>query len=182
MLVGRERRGHDHSHAIGHAGVLGKVNAQVFVAEGGVRKWMLALDVVEPLRVGFGRSMRPQRLAVAEQKIEGPVRCDVARQLAQRDAQFAYARHVRMRLGQLLHDPAKGALAVGTAYRFEAAMQARCKISQIAVVGKHPVAAPQLTHKRMTIFQRHTALRGLADVRYDVAAFDRVAADQLGHR
>src|SRR5450830_130162 len=34
----------------------------------------------------------------------------------------------------------------------------------------------------MAVFQRNAALRGLADVRNDVAAFDGIAANQLGHR
>jgi hypothetical protein len=33
----------------------------------------------------------------------------------------------------------------------------------------------------VAILQRHLALRGLADVRDDVLALDRVAANQLGH-
>ena len=55
------------------------------------------------------------------------------------------------------------------------------KVFEVAVVGKHPVAAPQLTHERVAVFQRHHALRGLADVGDDVAAFDRVVTDQRGY-
>ena len=126
--------------------------------------------------------MRPQRLAVAEQKVEGAVGGDPGCQLAQRQRQFGHAGHPGMGLGQLLHDPAKRAFTVGTAHGPEVAMQARRKVDQVAVVGKHPVAAPQLAHKRMAVLQGHAALRGLADVCNHVAAFDRVAADQLGHR
>ena len=62
------------------------------------------------------------------------------------------------------------------------AVQARVEVLQVAVVREHPVAAPQLAHERVAVLQRHGALRGLADMGDDVAALDRVAADQLGHR
>ena len=57
---------------------------------------------------------------------------------------------------------------------------ARREVVEVAVVGKYPVAAPQLAHKGVAVFKRDPALRGLADVRDDVAAFDWVAADELG--
>ncbi|MPN42369.1 hypothetical protein SDC9_189926 [bioreactor metagenome] len=61
-------------------------------------------------------------------------------------------------------------------------VQARAKVLQVAVVREHPVAPPQLAHEGMAVLQAHDALRRLADVRDDVAALDRVAPDQLGHR
>ena len=53
---------------------------------------------------------------------------------------------------------------------------------QVAIMGKHPVAAPQFAHEGVAVFQRHPALRGLADMRDDIARLDRIAFDQLGHR
>ena len=137
---------------------------------------MFALDVVQ-----VGGRIGPQRQAIAQQKVEGPMGRDLRRQLAQGQGQLGDAGHASVRLGQLLHDPAEGALAVGVAHGPEAAVQARRKVFQVAVVGKHPVTAPELAHKRVAVLQRHTALGGLADVGNDVAAFDRVAAYQLGH-
>ena len=115
-------------------------------------------------------------------KLKVPWRGDARRQLAQRERQLLDAGHAGMRLGQLLHDPAEGVLAVGAAHRVEAAVQPRTEVLQVAVVGEHPVAAPQLAHEGVAVLQVHRALRGLADVGDDVAALDRVAADQLGHR
>jgi hypothetical protein len=62
------------------------------------------------------------------------------------------------------------------------AVQHRIEILQVAVVGEHPVAAPHLAHEGMAVFQRHLALRGLADVGDDVQRFDRIALDQFGDR
>jgi len=56
------------------------------------------------------------------------------------------------------------------------------EVLQIAVVRKHPVAAPQLAHKGVAVLQADHALGGLADVGDDVLALDGVATDQLGHR
>jgi hypothetical protein len=87
-----------------------------------------------------------------------------------------------MGLGQFLHQPAEGAFAVGIAHRAEGTVQARRKALQVTVVGQHPVAAPQLAHERVGVFQRHAALGGLADVRNHVLALDGVALDEFGHR
>jgi hypothetical protein len=85
-----------------------------------------------------------------------------------------------VRLGQLLHQPAERVLAVGLADRAEGAVQARTEVLQVAVVREDPVAAPQLAHEGVRVLERDAALRGLADVRDDVVAADRVALDQLG--
>ena len=87
-----------------------------------------------------------------------------------------------MRFGQLLHDPAKRVLAVGIAHGAEMRMQARAEVFQISVVGKDPVAAPQLTHERMAVLQAHHALGGLADVGDNVPALNGVTANEFGHR
>ena len=63
----------------------------------------------------------------------------------------------------------------------EAAVQAQREVFQVAVVGKYPITAPELTHKRVAVFKRHTALGCLADVGNEVAAFDGIAAYQPGH-
>ena len=55
------------------------------------------------------------------------------------------------------------------------------KVFQVAVVGKYPVRVPELTHKRVAVFKRHTAMGCLADSGNDVAAFNGIAAYQLGH-
>jgi hypothetical protein len=60
-------------------------------------------------------------------------------------------------------------------------VQRLIEILQVAVVREHPVAAPELAHEGVAILQCHLALRGLADMRDDVLALDRVAANQLGH-
>ena len=125
--------------------------------------------------------MRPQRLAVAEHKVERAVAGNALAQLAQGQRQFGHAGHPGMGFSQLLHDPAKRPFAVGAAHRPKAAVQARVEVFQITVVGKYPVAAPQFAHKRVAVLQRHHALGGFADVGNDIAAFDRVVADQRGH-
>ncbi|MPN06497.1 hypothetical protein SDC9_153753 [bioreactor metagenome] len=61
-------------------------------------------------------------------------------------------------------------------------MQVGVEFLQIAVVGKHPVAAPEFAHEGVAVLQAHHALRGLANVRDDVLAADGIFADQLGHR
>ena len=142
-----------------------------------MRERVLALDVEQ-----VGGAVRPQRLAVGQQEVEGPWRAICGASSRSVSVSSSHARHAGMRLGQLLHDPAEGALAVGAAHRAEAGVQARAEVLQVAVVREHPVAAPQLAHERVAVLQRDLALRRLADVGDDVAALDRVAADQLGHR
>ena len=87
-----------------------------------------------------------------------------------------------MRLRQLLHQPAERELAVGAAHRAERRVQARVVLLQVAVVGEHPVPAPQLALERVRVLQRHAALRRLADVGDDVVAADRIAPHHVGHR
>ena len=55
-------------------------------------------------------------------------------------------------------------------------------VDQIAVVCKHPIAPPQLAHKRVTVFKINFTLRGFADMGNHVATFDGVVANQLRHR
>ena len=129
-----------------------------------------------------GRAMRPQGLAVGQQKVERPMLRDLRHQLAQREREFGHAGHAGMGFGHLLHQPAKGPLAVGVAHRPERAMQARVEALEVAVVREHPVVAPQLPHEGVAVLQRHHTLRRPADVRDDVAALDGVTLDQLGHR
>jgi len=134
---------------------------------------------LQPMQRGAG--MRPQRLAVGQQQVEGAVRGGDRQELAQRARQLGDGRHRSMRLGQLLHQPAEGQLAVGAAHGAEAAVQAWRKTLEVSVVRHHPVAAPELAHEGVGVLQRHLPLRGLADVGDDIAALDRVALHQLGH-
>ena len=76
---------------------------------------------------------------------------------------------------------AERAFAVGVAHRAEARVQPGLEVLEVAVVGEHPVAPPQLAHERVAVLQRDLALRRLADVGDHVAAADGVVADQLGH-
>jgi hypothetical protein len=57
--------------------------------------------------------MRPQRLPVGEQEVEGAVPGNPRHQFAQRQREFGHAGHVGVRFGQLLHQPAERAFAVG---------------------------------------------------------------------
>jgi hypothetical protein len=69
--------------------------------------------------------MRPERLAVAQHGVEDAVPGHLGQQLGQGGARLGDARHAGVRLGQLLHQPAEGTLAVGRADRAEGAVQAR---------------------------------------------------------
>jgi hypothetical protein len=53
------------------------------------------------------------------------------------------------------------------------------KVFQVAVVGKHPVAAPEFAHKGVAVFHADRAHRGFAHVGHHVVAFDGVAAQHL---
>ena len=86
-----------------------------------------------------------------------------------------------MRFGDLLHDPAKGPFAIGITHGVKMAVQARMKVFKMAVVRKYPVMAPKLAHERVAVLQGHASLRGFADVRHHIAAFDRIAPDQIRH-
>src|SRR5690606_21469738 len=55
------------------------------------------------------------------------------------------------------------------------------KILQLAVVGEAPVAAPQLTGKRMGVGQRHRPGAGLADMTDHHLALDGVTLHQTRH-
>lgn len=65
---------------------------------------------------------------------------DTSREFAQCQRQFRHAGQLGVRLGDLLHDPAKRPLAVGISYRLKTAVEMRLKILQIAVVCKNPIA------------------------------------------
>ena len=125
--------------------------------------------------------MCPQCLAIGEQKVERAVLGNFGHQLAQCECELGHRRHAGVRFGQLLHQPTKRLFAVGVAHGLEAAVQGGAVVFQIAVVRKHPIAAPQLAHKGVAVFQCHHALGGFADVGNDVATFDRVLANQLSH-
>jgi hypothetical protein len=71
---------------------------------------------------------------------------------------------------QLLHQPAKRALAVGAAYRLKVGVQAWKVLFQVAVVGEHPVAAPEFAHKRVGVFKNDRSHSGLAHVSNDIFA------------
>ncbi|MNT60158.1 hypothetical protein D3C72_1977170 [compost metagenome] len=88
----------------------------------------------------------------------------------------------REALAQALHQRAEGQFAVGIAHWLVDAGQERGEALQVAVMGKDPVAAPQLAHEGVAVLQQHGALRGLADMRDDVLGLDRVALDQVRHR
>ena len=54
------------------------------------------------------------------------------------------------------------------------------EIFEITVVGKYPVATPELAHKGVAVLQTDDTLRRFANVGDDVGAFNRVFADQFG--
>ncbi len=129
----------------------------------------------------LGGGMCPQGQAVAEQKVEGAMLGNHRHQLAQGTTQLRHRRHVGVGFGQFLHQPAKSQFAVGVAHRLKAAMQFWRVIFQVAIVGKNPVAAPQLAHKRVAVFQRHLAHRGLAHMRHHVMTLDGITFEHLGN-
>lgn len=154
----------------------GEVHGQVFVGQLGCGEGVAALGVEQ-----VGGGVAPQGLAVGEQEVEGAVWRDTACQLLQGDGELFNAGHTGMGLPQLLHDPAKGQFAVCGAYGAKVRVQLGGKAFEVAIVGKHPVAAPQLTHKGVAVLQADQTLCGLADVGDDVLALDGVVADQLGN-
>src|SRR6185369_5816476 len=90
--------------------------------------------------------------------------------------------NARVRLRELLHQPAERALAVGRTDRPERAVQTRRVALEVAVVREHPVAPPQLAHERMGVLERDRPLRRLANVGDDVRAADRIVADHRRDR
>ncbi len=177
FLVLGQRCGDDDRDPVVGRGFVREVDAQILIRELGLGKWMAALGVAQR-----GRRMRPERFAVGQQEVESAVRCDPGREIAQGMGQLLDAGQARMRFPQLLHDPAERALAVGVADGAEMGVQFGSVFLEVAVVGKHPVAAPQLAHERVAVLQAGHALGGLADMGNDIAALDRVFAYQLGHR
>ena len=105
--------------------------------------------------------------------------CDALREFAQGVSEFARGGHASVRLVHLLQHPAKSEFAVGGADRPKAAVQQGRKVFEVAVVGKHPVAAPELAHKGVAVFHADRAHRSLAHVGHYVVAFDGVAAQHL---
>ena len=72
--------------------------------------------------------------------------------------------------------------AVGVANRLEMAVQVGRVILQVAIVGKHPVAAPQFAHKGVGVFQGDLAHCGFAHMRHHVVAFNGVVFEHLRNR
>ena len=71
-------------------------------------------------------------------------------------------------LMQRLQQITKCLLAIGGPYRAESARQIRRKIFQVAVMGKHPVTAPQFANEGVAILQSDMSLGSFADMRDDV--------------
>eukprot|EP01136_Pigoraptor_vietnamica_P014780 Opistho-1_new@57268 len=176
LLVAGQRRGHHHRRAVAGVVELGEVHRPVVVHQRGLGKRVLAHQPVQP-----GAAVRPQRLAVGEQEVEGAELAHLRHQFAQREGELFHAGQAGVRLGQLLHQPAEGALAVGGADRAEVAVQRREVVLEVAVVGEHPLAAPELAHEGVGVFQRHLADGGLAHVGNDVAALERVLLQEFRH-
>jgi len=175
LVLGQGRGDNDRYLVIGR-GFMREIDAQILVRQMGLGKRMAALGVAQR-----GGCMGPQRLPVGQQEIEGAVRRNARRQFAQRMGQFLDAGQGRVRFPELLHDPAKGALAVGIADRAVVGVQLGCVLLEVAIVRKHPVAPPELAHERVAVLQAGHALGGLADMGNDIAALDRVFANQLRH-
>ncbi len=176
FLVLGQGRGDDDGNPVVGRGFMGEVDAQVLVRQMRLRKGVAALGVAQR-----GRRMGPECFAVGQQEVERSVRRDACREVAQGMGQLLDAGQAGVRFPQLLHDPAEGPFAVGVADGAEMGVQLGRVFLEIAIVGKHPVAAPELAHERVAVLQAGHALGGLADVGDDVAALDRVLADQLGH-
>ena len=130
----------------------------------------------------LGAGMRPQRRSIGKQHIERAMPRNLGHQFGQCPGQFIHRRQGGVRFGDLLHDPAKGPFAIGITHGVKMAVQARMKIFKIAIVRKYPVMAPKLAYERMAVLQGHASLCGFADVRHHIAAFDRIAPDQVRHR
>ena len=75
----------------------------------------------------------------------------------------------------------KRPLRIGIAHGAVALAGWRMKAVEVPVVGKQPIFAPHFTHERVGVGQLCLALRGFANVGYDVFGFDLVSAHQIGH-
>ena len=127
--------------------------------------------------------MGEQRGAVGQHHIEGAVGGDAGNDALEQCAQLLAARRgVAEFAAHALQQVAEGQFAVGGADRTKGAVEHGREILQVAVMGEHPVAAPQLAHEGMAVFQRHVADGGLADVGDDVGRLDRITLDQFGDR
>ena len=127
----------------------------------GFGKWGLAYDVTQS-----GRRMGEQAVAVREQEVEFAVSADFQRELVQTGKKFVVARHVvAKRLTKILQQPAKRPFAIRLADRRETAIQRRCEIDQVTVMGENPVMAPKFADEGVRVFQTDRALSGLANMR-----------------
>ena len=131
----------------------------------------------------MGRAVGIQRRAVGQHHVEDAVRGDLLGQRAQRICQFRQRRHgVAEAAAQLLQQIAKCQFAIGGADRAVLSRQCRAECLEVAIVRKHPVAAPHFAHEGMAVFQRHMALRGLADMGNHILRLDRALLDQARDR
>lgn len=127
--------------------------------------------------------MGEQAGAVGKQEVEFPMGSDLRRNVADRRKQGVAGRlALREAAAQGFHQVAEGQFGIGLPHGLEVAPQRRCKVLQIAVVGKHPVASPQLPLEGVGVLEADEALGRLADVGDHVERMDGIAAYQLGHR
>src|SRR5690554_4630999 len=121
-----------------------------------------------------------QVFSVAKQAVEYPEALILLAGSDQIRQQLLPVNRLRMTVANAVEHVAKSRFAVGVAYRAVVAVFGR-KIGKLSVVGKTPVAAPQLAHKGVGIGQLDRADIGLADMADDQGAFDWVTLYQAGN-
>ena len=159
-FVRRQRPGGHHHDAIVRMVVAREVDHFSSVDQTGLTEGIHA-----PHHVQFGRATRKQALAITQQKIEGSMLCERARQACECRSQHLAARGlVTEAFDQTVEQGAERRLAVGFSTGYEAALGMPRGIAQIAVVGEQPVAPPQGTPEGMAIRSPGSPLGGLADM------------------
>ena len=164
----------NHRHPV--AGVVtSKIDAHVVVHQ--VRHAKRRLPQV----VQVGAAMGEQHVAIAEHEVRTRHGRGCWRPVRARRRSARPAAAVRQTLAQGFQQVAERGFRVGVAHWPEILAARRGKVLRLPLMGKNPVAPPQLAVKRVECFPAPPALGGLADVGDDVFGFDRVTADQIRH-
>jgi hypothetical protein len=100
--------------------------------------------------------MRPQRLAVGQQEVEGPcfAICGASSRSVSVSSATLGTPACDLAISCMIQQKARSLSVLPTGRKLR--VQARMEVLQVAVVREHPVAAPQLAHEGVAVLQRHS--------------------------
>src|SRR5690606_24428326 len=175
VFVGGKRLGcYDRNHVL-VAGDCLKINIEVGILEACCAKRSASGDMGE-----FGAAIAKQVLAIAQQAVKYAKALIVLAGSYQIGQKLLPVNWFGVALANAVEHVAKSCLAISVANRGVVA-ELWLEICKLAVVGKAPVAPPEVAHKRVSVGQLDRADIGLANMPDNYLAFDGITLHQTGN-